>query len=443
MMTPIRYLQERPWLWVAILAALQATILSIVATRTILCCDSAYYLSAGESLWRDGLLWSDRYVGYRFYLTPLVFGFLERISHVIAPASSDGATMPLLLSGLFLITSSAASIFILRNDGPYRWLSFAIPMLLNPLVLTIAPYPLQESVIVAGCLPLMLVLFAHRFKSLMWQCVVAGSCIGIATMTRPTLIWIAIPIAVHVFYPLVVARQWNWRTTWGALVMIAIVVAMFSPQVYIHWQRFHSLSPAPQTAVEETQITYGVEMLEYSTVHDGASFRGLPVYSPYRELPIDQKKLSFYSDHPKEGLFLSLVHMWAAFNFISFRPYIPLTDIGIVNLTLIISALITSLGLLAIGRMLADPVHRALGLTLACMVSLNCIYVAACATENRFGLLGFVALSLAAWQALNAPEGRKLYLRAAPLVVGYVCLCLIINALLYYRTGSLWPGNPP
>jgi hypothetical protein len=274
------------------------------------------------------------------------------------------------------------------------------------------------------------------------QCFVAGLCIAIATMTRPTLVWIAIPILIHVFYPIVSARRWDKRSALGAAVLTFVIAAAFTPQAYIHWNTFHSLSPVPHTAIEERQIGYGVDMLEYGTVRDGAAFPGLPVYSPYHRLPDTEKKLSFYVDHPAEGMFLAPIHSWSAFDFVSFRPYMPRSAIGIVNVTLLASALITALGLLAIWRMIADAAQRALGLTLGLTVLLNCVYVAASATENRFGLLGFIALTVAAWQTLSMPEGRKLYVRTAPLVVAYLCLCLIINALLYYRSGWLWPDNP-
>jgi hypothetical protein len=439
----MRHVRNRPWLAVVALAILQAIVLYVVAAGTVFCCDVAYYLPAGESLWRDGLLWHDKYAGFRFYIAPLVFGFVELVSHALFSGRPLATTMPFLLSTLFLITSSIASIFVFRRGGLRRWALFAIPLLLNPLALAIAPYPLQESVIVAGCLPLLFVLLAHRFESLLWQGFIAGLCIAIAVMTRPTLIWIALPIVLYVFYPLLAARQWNKRASLGAGVLVLVVVAMYLPQAYIHWNLFHTLSPAPPTGIVDMQIRYGVDMLEYGTLQDGAAFRGLPVYSPYNALPVEAKKLSFYVDQPAEGLFLALVHMWSAFDFVSFRPFTPKTAIRIVNITLIISAFITALGVLAIWRMIGDARHRTLGLMLGCTFLLNCAYVAVSATENRFGLLGFLALSIAAWQTLIEPEGRKLYVRASPLVAGYVCLCLIINALLYYRAGWLWPVSQP
>ncbi len=439
----MRHLRNRPWLAVVALAVLQAGILYVIAAGTTFCCDVAYYLRAGESFWRDGLLWHDDYAGYRFYIAPLVFGFLELLSHTFLPERALAATMPFLLCSLFLITSSIASVFVFRRDGLRRWSLFAIPLLLNPLALALIPYPLQESVIVAGCLPLLFVLLAHRFDRLPWQSFIAGLCIAIAVMTRPTLFWIALPIVFYVFYPAIAARRWNRHATLGAGLLVLVVAAIYLPQAYIRWNLPNTLSPTRMTDVVDKQIGYGVDMLEYNTLQDGPVFSGSPVYSPYRALPKEAKTLSFYIDQPAEGVFLALIHAWSAFDFVSFRPYVPKSAIRIVNFTLIVSALITALGVLAIWRMIGDTQQRTLGLTLAGLFLLNCLYVAVSATENRFGLLGFLALSVAAWQALIAPEGRKLCLRAAPLVAGYVCLCLIISALLFYRAGWLWPGNPP
>ena len=117
---------------------------------------------------------------------------------------------------------------------------FAIPLLLNPLVLTIAPYPLQESVIVAGCLPLLFVLLAHRFDSLLWQCFIAGLCIGIAVMTRPTMIWIALPIALLVFYPRVIAAPMEpYARARRGRAGARRCGRSICTQAYIHWNTFH------------------------------------------------------------------------------------------------------------------------------------------------------------------------------------------------------------
>lgn len=431
------HLRKRPWLAVVALGLVQAIVLYFLAAGTTFCCDVAYYLPAGEAFWRDGLLWHDQYAGYRFYITPLVFGLLELVSHAVAPSQPLRATMPFLLSILFLITSNIASVFVFRRDGVRRWVLFAIPLLLNPLALTLSPYPLQESVIVAGSLPLLFVLLAHRFESLIWQCCIAGSCIAIAVMTRPTLIWIALPIALYVFYPILLARQWNKRASLGTCVLILVVAVVYAPQAYINWNTFHSWSPMPQTAVARLQISLGVERFQSLAISDATGFHGVPLSSPYATLPDDEKKISFYFDHPAQGAFLALAHMWSAFEYVSLRPYMARSDIRFVNAALIFSALVAALGLLAICHTVLDPRKRTLGLTLGFMVLLNCVYVATCATESRFGLLGFMALSVAAWQTLNLPEGRKLYVRTAPLVAGYVCLSLIINALMYYRAGLL------
>jgi hypothetical protein len=436
-------MRNRPWLAVIALATLQTALLYVVVAGTEVCCDVAYYLRAGEAFWRDGLLWHDDYAGYRFYITPLVFGILEFLSRALAPGRPSAAAMPVLLCLLFLTTSSIASIFVFRRDGLRRWALFAIPLLLNPLAIMLSAYPLQESVIVAGCLPLLFVLLAHRFESLLWQSFIAGLCIAIAVMTRPTLIWIALPIALHVFYPLLSARQWHKNASFGAGVLIFVVAVVYGPQGYINWHSFHSLWPIPQTAVARLQMSYGVERFQSLGVRDDTGFQAVSVPSPYTAVPNDEKKLSFYIDHPASGLFLALTHVWSAFEYVSFRPYVPRSDIQIVNTALILSAVVVALGLLAIWRMAFDPSQRKLGLTLGSIVVLNGVYVAVCATESRFGLLGFVALSVAAWETLNLPEGRKLYLRTAPLIASYVCLSLIINALLFYRAGLLWPANAP
>lgn len=433
------------WLAVVTQLMLQFGLLWYLASQTALCCDATdYYLPAGHSLLHEGLLWQDGYAGYRFYLPALIFGLLEMLARAMGDTSSNAvAWMPYLLAALFFAISSAASIYVFRRDGFRRWALYAVPILLNPLLLAVVPYPLQESIVAAAGIPLLFVLLAHRWQNFLAQCLVAGACVAFITMARPSLFWIAVPIAVFVFYPLMATRKFAPYAARGAVLMLLIVAAAFAPQAYVNWEKFHSLAPIPQTRFEQQQISYGVDMLNYATLHDGATFGPLPVYSPYHALPTEQKDLHFYLDHPREGLFLALVHIWSAFNYISFQPYVPRSQIEIVTSPLLVSSLILALGILGMVYLLGRTEDRPLGLSLALMFLLTCAYVTVAATESRFGLLGFVALSIAAWRVLANLEGRQLCLRAAPLIVGYVCLCLIINALLFYRTGWLWPNAAP
>jgi len=177
-------------------------------------------------------------------------------------------------------------------------------------------------------------------------------------------------------------------------------------------------------------------MLNYGTVYTEDNFSGLIARSPYASLPTAQKTLSFYETHPKAGFFLALTHAWSSLHFVAFSPYAPRTAIDVFTLPLLFSSALVAIGLIGLTVMSIGD-ERTVFLLLT--VLLTCAYTALAATENRFGVFGFIAICVAAWQVPIGVDTRTLALRASPLVLVYVCLCVMINALLMYRTGALWP----
>jgi hypothetical protein len=433
---------ERPWLFVVVAHGVQLLVLMWIAAHATFCCDASnYYLPAGHSLIHDGLLWQDSGAGYRFYLTPLTLGLLEKFAELagVSPASLPTA-MPFLLASCFFVTSSIASAFVLRRDGMRKWFLFAVPVFLNPLALSIAPYPIQESIVAIFGLPLLVVLLAHRFDNAVWRCVVGAALIATTIAARSTLAWLLVPVAVYVAqetFQQNITRKDVMKALVAAFAVMAILLA---PQAYINWNTFHSLTPTTATKFGDDQIGYGVGMLNYSTVENHGTYGPLPVPSPYTSLSAAEKTSEFYVAHPVEGFFLVLVHTWSAFNYVAFIPYVPRSAIGLVTPALIVSALTVALGLLGLFQYLRTPPNINLAIFLILTVALSCAYVALSATENRFGLFGFVALSLSAWQLLASAEGRRLCVSCAPIVIAYVFLCVVINGLLFYRTSLFWPN---
>jgi len=172
-----------------------------------------------------------------------------------------------------------------------------------------------------------------------------------------------------------------------------VSIALIWPQCYISWQKFGTLNPLSQTAVGQSQIAYGVEMLHFSATFTEGKFSPFTIWSPYHELPLSEQNSAFYLNHPKEGLFLVTTHVWSGLHYVAVVPYIPEADISIVNLWLLGSAVIVCFGALGLPRLFV-PGERGAALMLAGLTILSCVYTAFVATENRFGLIGFAALVL-------------------------------------------------
>lgn len=438
-----RVFWKQPWSVLLAAHAMQLGFLLWIAAHATFCCDAAqYYIPAGYSIFHDGLLWQDPYAGYRFYFVPLIFGLLEQILDVFATTALIPTLLPFALAATFFITSIFASLHILRREGLRRWFLFAIPLLFNPFVLAVVPYPLQESVVFIFCMPLLLLLLAGTARDFRTTCIIAASFAGFAFIARSSLLWVALPALLFILHKALCLRPSKAYLLQGAALVIAISATLIAPQSYISWQKFDTLNPLARTVVMRDQFASGVEMLNYATTFDQTRFGPFPIWSPYRDLQSSEKNSGFYFNHPAEGLFLALTHAWSGLHYNSAAPYVPRTALTIFNWWLLLSATIVAYGLLGILQLFTQPRERGTALFLATLAVLSCAYTAFVATESRFGLMGFVALSVAAWQLLMNRNERGLCLRALPLVIAYVSLCVVINALLLYRTSVPWPAAP-
>ena len=436
---PTIVLWKRRWFVLFAAHALQLAFLLWIAAHAKVCCDvTDYYIPAGRSIIHDGLLWQDPYAGYRFYFVPMVFGLLEEMLGAFGRSASIVESMPFALAGMLCLMSLLASSYIACREGMRRWAMFAIPLLFNPFVLAVVPYALQESVVVIFCMPLLFVLLARRQQDFRWTCIVAGLFASIVFVARSSLVWVALPALLFVACQ---SSGRNFRTILqGAALAFVVSIALIWPQCYISWQKFGTLNPLSQTAVGQSQIAYGVEMLHFSATFTEGKFSPFTIWSPYHELPLSEQNSAFYLNHPKEGLFLVITHVWSGLHYVAVVPYIPEADISIVNLWLLGSAVIVCFGALGLPRLFV-PGERGAALMLAGLTILSCVYTAFVATENRFGLIGFAALSVAGWQLVTNPDERGFCLRALPLVIVYAALCVAFNALLLYRTSLPWPNN--
>jgi len=405
------------------------------ASQARFCCDATdYYLPAGVAIWRDGLLWDDPYAGYRFYLVPLVFGLLERLPWMASEPSAISHQFPYALAGAYMLTSLAASYRVFRRESWQRWLLFVPPVLCNPFLLAIVPYPLQERVVAIFALPLLVVLLADTHLTLRGLAIIAALSFGLLVVSRPSLAWMALPIALCVFYRGIALRSSAKTFVFAASAGIAILSILLAPQAYI------AMKAPPQNAREwvlRAQLVDGIDMFDYTTGYDATHFFPVPAWSPFRNMPSEEKNLSFYGSHPEHGFVVAATHVWAGLHYMAPTPYVPKTSFRLFSPWLIASACVVGYGLIGLAGWWRARDDRGIVLFLTATVALSCMYTALTATEGRFGLLGFLALSVAAWKYLSTSPRKPELAVTAPLVIAYVVLCIAFGALLLYRTPLL------
>lgn len=417
---------------------LQLGFLLWLASRARFCCDAYYYLEMAGRLWRDGLLFEDTaYAGYRSYFVPLVHGLLNRF-----PVSSSDATesaFPLAAALLFWLVSCGISMYVLRRESWRRYLTFALPTLFNPFLLGFVPYPIQESALVIFCVPLFFVLLCVRNHSFSTKVFVGMLCATLAYVIRSSLLWVYLPVLLFLLLAGVAWYRAGGRERVLRIVLLALlaVIVPVAPQSYVAQAKFGTLNPYPSKAVLDSQMIWGVEMLKYATVRTNGNWGGLSYASPYKDLPAEQKGLSLYWSRPDAGLVLALSHVWAGLHYDVLTVYLDRAELHVLSPWLMLSSLVVFFGLSGLWNAFRRGNERGVTVCLGTMLLVSCAYTSVVATEARFGLWGFLALSISASQLFAAAEGRRIALMLAPASLAYALLCIAFNALLLHSAGVL------
>jgi len=423
--------------WLVALHVAQAAFLFWIAWRGDFCCDAYYYLHTGQRLLREGIAYHDDFAGYRSYLVPLVFGLLDLI-----PAPSmrgSGQSIPFTLGAAFVAASVAASLHVLRRESAGRYLTFAIPVLFNPFLLAHVPAPLQESVVMIACVPLLFVLLAVRERSPYATVGLAALVVSLAFTIRGSMAWLALPLAIFVALEARRAPA-RWREASKAkLAALAagVFVALIAPQSLIMAQKLGTLDPYPRRWIVDQQAMFGVEMFKYATLKHEGKWKGLRFHTPYDSLPLEKKTFAFYRENTGPAVLLVVTHVWAGLHYDVLTTYVKMSDLKILNVWIVLSSLVVAWGILGLLRYCRDPAERSRGMLLASMLVLSCGYTAFAGVEARFGMLGFLALSLGAAQLFSSPGGRTVVRSSLPLALAYAVLCLAFNGLLLYTTPEI------
>jgi len=408
----------------------QALFLVWLARRAVFCCDANYYLDAATRVLRDGVAFQNDYAGYRSYFVPLVIGLLQSVPMPVA--TDSGVGYPLVAGLLFAMLSVLATIHVLRAEGYARYLAYALPTIFNPFLLSFVPFPMQESVFVLSCVPLVLLLLAVRRRDAHWTLALAVSCGALAYIIRSSYLWVCLPLAILVWQHarLRTAAWANPRR--GKLASVALLCSapLILPQCYAMAQALGSWLPYPNHETFAHQIIWGIQAYKYATVLKDELWTGLVYASPMMHWPKDEMGLVTYLRNPGNGLLLMLAHAWVPLHFDVLTPYVRSEDLHPVSGWLLGSALVVACGVAGLwraARSRRDPVETPF---LLVTVGLSCAYTLVAAAEVRFGIIGFMALSIGASAFVGDADVRREWRRYAPWVVLYVGTSALVNALL-------------
>jgi hypothetical protein len=434
---------RRDSLGLLLLHAVQLGFLIVIARHADFCCDAWYYLDTGKQLLRDGILYVDHYAGYRSYFVPAAVALL---SHLPVPeAHTAGITFPYAASACFTLFSIAASAHALKRLGWARYLRWAIPLLFNPFLLAYVPYPMQESILVLMLSPLLFLLLAIQDRPFHRMIFLAVLIAALAYFIRSSLLWFVAPVIAFVIVdvrgrlsraePLKIGRA-------VALGLIAFV-PLAAPQSYIAYEKFGTVRPYPSGDVANNQLVWGPTMYKYATLKTATGWQGLryatsapttasaTIASESRTAPATMSGAAFYWQYPMMALPIVLGHVWAGLHYDTLVPYITTPLSGQPSPELITSSLVVILGLLALWSLRRQWHSSAPQMFLVTTLVMSCAYTAFVATEARFGLLGFAALSIAAAGLPFDENLRRASIAALPMILLYVLASCLINALLF------------
>lgn len=404
------------------------------------CCDAGYYLEIGLRIFEDGLFYDDYYSGYRSYFAPIIFGGLQKI-FLLSFQSYDYAikAVRIFLCFFYVLAMTGTSIFVLKREGIKSSLTYSLPIAFNPAVLHMVSLPMQESLIAIFCFPVIIILLSIRRGSLSF-CLAWLLFFGIiGYLIRSSLLWLLVPCLAYAIMSY--RRYLNKDISLGNISAlrrtIILCVLLFIPQCWISYAKFASFNPYPSVSTATDQIAWGIGAFKYQTVISKDSAVGLFYPTPFKYTPENNRGLGFYFSNPGAGLLLATTHVWVGLHPDTYKVFLSPKDIRPVSFTVLVSAVIVGLGLVGLfGAARTSPFDPG-SIFLLLMFAMSCAYTALIATETRFGIFGYIAVSVAAVQLLATREGRRAALISLPLVLAYAVISLILNALLVYRTS--WP----
>jgi hypothetical protein len=425
--------------------ALQLLLFAGLIVTTDYCCDAGYYIEVGNALLREGLFVAYPYDGHRSYLTPLLAALIHKLPFAalfsqlveVAPTQIYGINVAFVWSGITwacLRLLSGGSVLPLRclstcsvlpprslsasKLSPRHLLAIGVLGFCNPVLLAYLVLPMQESIMLLIFVPCLILLSCGLASPLKLALAIALS--GYAYMVRESYAFVALPLLLLWLLPLL---RKNLRSAPQSKPAIAtalvLIFGLALPQV-IRNNALHQITrPYHSQDVQNLQLEWGARMYKYNTERINGEWKGVEYRVPEHArtaLPnlisalqtLDARALPIVGSHVLTGL----VHEQAG-------AYGPASSTAANVFWQLFSAITLALGMFGIVDLVRAKDSQAVAVMLGSLLGLSMLYTAFVAAETRFGIIGFIALTLAAVDWLSKPHS----VRANAIALAMIALC--------------------
>ena len=379
--------------------------------------DAWFYLATAGHFRQNGVLAgleNIRTYGYPFSLYLLTY-FVGLSPFAIAFAAR---VTQLVLYGA-VVCSFANKVA--RDGAPTIAVTIAAGLLLNPVLVALVSDILSEAPTLILTVFMLLCLYgsaraATTRDALVWAAAGAAAS-NFALMVRPANLTVLIAWNIGLAVSLLVARAPDVHrvsvAAGYAVAWLATATAAWTPQV-VHNMSLGHVGVLPASNLFREQLLLGTLFMRYDSVlirHDAVSNAdGLFVANPWCVAP--WPALTWYLDHPLEGLGTVAGHLASAFTFNHLFTIIYDWDAFYSRALAGLMWVVVSLGALHSARLLAwhrltSPPERAA--TSACVIALFVLglgVLAFVAIENRFAAIPLAILSVLAVHFVVTYQGK-------------------------------------
>lgn len=281
------------------------------------CCDVGDYQGIAKHYAANGIFSYHDHAHVRLYGFPLILSFFYGVF---------GAENATLFYAIFnSIAYITLSIFLARELRAYvknyQFLHIAFSM--NIFLFPYLTIPLADGISVVFWMLIFYLILKVLSKPrkvisfvLLFFCSFA---IGVSVMIRPSNITLIILLPA-LFGMLYLMEQKLNKITVAILLIFGFLLAIL-PQLYSNYLFFQKITFLPVVDLGNAQIKWGIENIKYATNLSGEGVPQLFYKNPFY-VQIDNLKLSWYFLNLENGIKTILLHIFNAFSYDYYFPYI-------------------------------------------------------------------------------------------------------------------------
>lgn len=379
------------------------------------CCDVNGYQSIAKNYLEKGLFSNHELASIRTYGFPLILS----IFYFLFGDEYAKISYAIFVSGAYIILSVLISIKLklyVKNRNVIN-AAFAMNIFLFPY-LTI---PIADGISVVVWLLIFFIILElienpnkNKIYMLAFFCSMLS---GFSIMIRPSNINLILLVPLILGLVCFIKPKTN-KIIMSMILVVGLLVTII-PQVYINYKLFHKISFLPTTELGDLQIRWGIEYVKYATNLSGIGVPQLYYKNPFF-LKSDNLSLTWYLQNPGLGVKTALLHIFNAFTYDYYFPYIYNLYPRYKNILQLYSWLVLFYGVMGISNLLQITYNNTSNqksikylvfiiLPLITLPYLGILSVSA--VESRFSLpLVVVLIPLAYWSFFENIRNLKIWL---------------------------------